>query len=41
MEGDRVVRSESQLDSATLTGKPAVETRSLYLCKQNPTTLRS
>ena len=28
------VRSESKLDSATLTGEPAVERRSLYLCKQ-------
>src|SRR5712664_2686986 len=29
-----VVRSESKLDSATLTGEPAVERRSLYLRKQ-------
>jgi len=28
------VRSESKLDSATLTGEPAVERRSLYLCEQ-------
>ena len=28
------VRSESKLDSATLTGEPAVEGRSLYLCEQ-------
>jgi hypothetical protein len=29
-----VVRSESKLDSATLTGEPAVERRSLYLCER-------
>src|SRR5215470_19813744 len=28
------VHSESKLDSATLTGEPAVERRSLYLCEQ-------
>src|SRR5215468_1954937 len=28
------VRSESKLDSATLTGEPAIERRSLYLCEQ-------
>jgi hypothetical protein len=31
---NRVVRSGSKLDSATLTGEPAIERRSLYLCKQ-------
>ena len=33
-KANRVVRSESKLDSATLTGEPAVERRSLYLCEQ-------
>jgi hypothetical protein len=34
MEGDGVVRSESKLDSAKLTGEPAIERRSPGLCEQ-------
>ena len=34
------VRSVSKLDSATLTGEPAIERRSLYLCEQESMTLR-
>jgi hypothetical protein len=33
-KANRVVRSESKLDSAMLTGEPARERRSLYLCEQ-------
>src|SRR5262250_3024301 len=33
-EANRVVRSESKLDSAMLTGEPARERRSLYPCKR-------
>jgi hypothetical protein len=33
-KANRVVRSETKLDSATLTGEPAVEGRSLYPCKR-------
>ena len=33
-KANRVVRSESKLDSATLTGEPARERRSLYPCER-------
>jgi hypothetical protein len=33
-KANRVVRSESKLDSAKLTGEPAIQRRSLYLRKQ-------